>query len=211
MMSLGLFITLLRIRMGATQRIVFLSLTAVTAALIFVFFRKQRKGLFAWIMGVLKRLRIRSKYLEAKKVRLIEADAIIADFYTRHRRRFLKVFLLYIAMILLWAVEMHMSFYFLGLRTITPLQSFLITMLGIVANIVPVIPAGIGIYDMSYLPIFAIFRVPLRFGITVVLLRRLLNLLMAAVGLLPMLRMKPKPATTEPAAPTLPTPPAETV
>ena len=211
MMSLGLFITLLRIRMGATQRIVFLSLTAFTAALIFVFFRKQRKGLFAWIMSVLKRLRIRSKYLEAKRARLIEADAIIADFYSHHRLRFLKAFLLYIAMILLWAVEMHLSFYFLGLRAITPLQSFLITMLGIVANIVPVIPAGIGIYDMSYLPIFAIFHIPLRFGITVVLLRRMLNLLMAVVGLLPMLRLKTKPPVAESAAAAVAAPPAETI
>lgn len=210
MMSLGLLITLLRIRMGSTQRIVFLSLTAFTAVLIFVFFRKQRKGLFAWILGVLKRLHIRSKYLEAKRERLIETDVIIADFYSHHRLHFLKVFLLYIAMILLWAVEMHFSFYFLGLRTITPLKSFLITMLGIVANIVPVIPAGIGIYDMSYLPIFAIFRVPLRFGITVVLLRRLLNLLMAVIGLLPMLRLKTKPPVAESAAAAVAAPPAET-
>jgi uncharacterized protein (TIRG00374 family) len=209
MMSLGLLITLTRIRMGSTQRVVFLSLTAVTAVLVFVFFRKQKKGLFAWILGVLKRLRIRSKYLEAKKERLIETDIIIADFYARHRLHFLKVFLLYIVMILLWAVEMHLSFYFLGLRTITPLKSFLITMLGIVANIVPVIPAGIGIYDMSYLPIFAIFRVPLRFGITVVLLRRLLNLLMAVIGLLPMLRMKTKPPVAGSAAVVVAAPPAE--
>ncbi len=193
MMSLGLFITLGRIRMGSTQRIVFLSLTAFTAVAIFVFFRKQKKGLFIWIMDSLKRLRIRSKYLEAKRERLIETDAVIADFYSRHRRTFLKVFLLYIAMTLLWAVEMHLSFYFIGMHTITPLKSFLVTMLGIVANIVPVIPAGIGIYDMSYLPIFAIFRIPLRFGITVVLLRRLLNLFMAVIGLLPMLRMRRRP------------------
>jgi len=211
MMSLGLFITLLRMRMGSTQRIVFLSLTAFTAALIFVFFRKQKKGLFIWILETLKKLHIRSKYLEAKRERLIETDVIIADFYSGHRRSFLLAFLLYIAMILLWAVEMHFSFYFLGLRTITPLKSFLITMLGIVANIVPVIPAGIGIYDMSYLPIFAIFRIPLKFGITVVLLRRLLNLLMAAVGLLPMLRMKTKPPVAGPAAAAVDAPSAETV
>jgi uncharacterized protein (TIRG00374 family) len=211
MMSLGLFITLMRMRMGSTQRLVFLSLTAFTAALIFVFFRKQKKGLFIWILETLKKLHIRSKYLEAKRERLLETDVIIADFYSGHRRSFLLAFLLYIAMILLWAVEMHFSFYFLGLHTITPLKSFLITMLGIVANIVPVIPAGIGIYDMSYLPIFAIFRIPLKFGITVVLLRRLLNLLMAAVGLLPMLRMKTRPPAQETAAPPLATPPAETV
>ena len=80
------------------------------------------------------------------------------------------------------------------------MKSFLITTLGIVANIVPVIPAGIGIYDLSYLPIFAIFRIPLKFGIAVILLRRLLNLLLAVVGLVPMLRMKTKPPVAEPAA-----------
>ena len=193
MMSLGLFITLLRIRMGATQRIVFLTVTFLAAALIFVFLHKQKKGLFIWILETLKKLHIRWKYLEAKRQRLIETDMIIADFYSRHRRSTLVVFLQYIAMTLLWAVEMHLSFYFIGLHSITPLKSFLITMLGIVANIVPVIPAGIGIYDMSYMPIFAIFRVPLKYGVTVVLLRRLLNLLMAVIGLLPMMRMKKRP------------------
>jgi hypothetical protein len=64
---------------------------------------------------------------------------------------------------------------------------------------------------MSYLPIFAIFRIPLKFGITVVLLRRLLNLLMAAVGLLPMLRMKTRPPAQEAAAPPMVAPPAEAV
>jgi uncharacterized protein (TIRG00374 family) len=221
MMSLGLFITLLRIRMGATQRIVFLSVTVLAASLLFVFLRKQKKGLFIWILETLKKLHIRWKYLEAKRQRLIETDAIIADFHSRHRRSTLAVFLQYIAMTLLWAVEMHMSFYFLGLRSITPLKSFLITMLGIVANIVPVIPAGIGIYDMSYMPIFAIFKVPLKYGVTVVLLRRLLNLLMAVIGLLPMLRMKTKPPVAESTAaappaqesavPPLVKPPAETI
>lgn len=194
MMSVGLFITLWRIRMAPAQRTVFLALTAFTAVLIAVFFRKQKKGLFVWILETLKRLHIRSKYLEGKRGRLVETDAVIADFYRRHRRVFLAVFLQYVLMMFLWALEMHLSFWFLGLRTLTPLKSFLITMLGIVANIVPVIPAGIGIYDMSYLPIFAIFRVPLRFAITAVLLRRLLNLLMAVIGLFPMLRLKAKPA-----------------
>jgi len=191
MMSLGLFITLVRIRMPSTQRIVFLSLTALMAIFIFLLFRKQKKGLFIWILDSLKKLRIKSKYFEQKRERLIETDRIIADFYSRHRRPFLYSFILYVVMVMLWVAEMHLSFLFLGMSRITLLKSFLITTLGIVANIIPVIPAGIGIYDLSYLPIFAIFRVPLKFGIAVILLRRLLNLFMAAIGLVPMLRMKP--------------------
>ena len=206
MMGLGLFLTLMRIRMGSTQRAVFLSLTVGMAAAILVLFRKQRKGLFIWVLESLKRLRIRSKYLESKRARLVETDAVIAEFYSRHRRVFLAVFLQYLVMIMLWAVEMHLSFRFLGLHSITFMKSFLITMLGIVANIVPVIPASIGIYDMSYLPIFAIFRVPLRFGITVVLLRRALNLLMAFIGLWPMLRLKQRPPATPAAGVPLPAP-----
>jgi uncharacterized protein (TIRG00374 family) len=195
MMSIGVFVTLVRIRMATAQRIVFLSLTVLTALIIFVFFRKQRKGLFIWILDSLRKLRIKSKYFELKRERLIETDKIIADFYSRHRRTFLNSFILYIVMIMFWVVEMHLSFLFLGLHGITPLKSFLITTLGIVANIVPVIPAGIGIYDMSYLPIFAIFRIPLKFGIAVILLRRLLNLLLALIGLIPMLRMKSRQAS----------------
>ena len=211
MMSLGLFITLLTMRMGSTPRIVFLSLTAFTAVLLIVFLRQQKKGLFIWILDTLKKLRIKFKYAEAKRERLAETDKIISAFYSRHRWTFLNSFILYILMVLLWVVEMHLSFYFLGLRAITPLKSFLITTLGIVANIVPVIPAGIGIYDMSYLPIFAMFRIPLRFGIAVVLLRRLLNLLLAVVGLLPMLRMKKHPPAQEIAVPPLASTATETV
>ena len=78
MMGIGLFIALLRIRMAPAQRIVFLSLTAATAVLIFMFFRQQKKGLFIWILDTLKKLRIRSKYMEGKRGRLVETDVIIA-------------------------------------------------------------------------------------------------------------------------------------
>lgn len=193
MMSIGLFIALVRIGMPVMQRVLFLSLTAAAAAMIFVFFRKQKKGLFIWILDTLKRLRIRSRYLEAKRERLIETDVIIADFYSRHRRPFRNAFLIYVAMILLWAVEMHLTFLLLGIRGITPLKSFLATTLGIVANIVPVIPAGIGIYEMTYLSVFAILRIRQKSGIAVIFVRRMLNLLMAVIGLLPMLRMKSQP------------------
>ncbi|HUU04476.1 MAG TPA: lysylphosphatidylglycerol synthase transmembrane domain-containing protein [Patescibacteria group bacterium] len=199
MMSLGLFIALSRIRMAAMQRILFLSLTAAAVVLILLFFRRQKKGLFIWILETLKKLRIKSKYLENKRERLIETDMIIADFYSHHRRSFLRVFMLYIAMILLWAVEMHLTFYFIGMR-ITPMKSFLITTLGILANIVPVIPAGIGIYEMTYMSVFAILRIPQKSGIAVILVRRLLNLLLAVSGLFPMLRMKSRQAVKGEAA-----------
>jgi uncharacterized protein (TIRG00374 family) len=210
MMSIGLFIALVRIRMAPAQRAIFLSLTAAAAILIFVIFRKQKKGLFIWILDSLKRLRIRSKFLEAKRERLIETDTIIADFYSHHRRPFLGAFLIYIAMVLLWAVEMHLTFLFLGLRGITPLKSFLATTLGIVANIVPVIPAGIGIYEMTYLSVFAILRIRQKSGIAVIFVRRMLNLLLAVSGLLPMLRMKSRPPVRgEAAAVPISTPTAE--
>lgn len=200
MMGIGLFIALLRIRMSPMQRIIFLSLTAFTAILLLIFFRQQKKGLFIWILDTLKKWRIRSKYLEGKRATLIETDMIIADFYSRQRRSFLHVFMLYIAMILLWALEMHLTFLFIGLRGITPLKSFLVTTLGILANIVPVIPAGIGIYEMTFMSLFAILRVPQKSGIAVILVRRLLNLFLAIIGLLPMLRMKTRPPAHEPPA-----------
>lgn len=198
MMGIGLFIALLRIRMAPAQRAVFLALTAAAAALIYVFFRRQKKGLFVWIMEVLRRLRIRSKYLEAKRERLLETDAVIADFYSRHRRAFLKVFLLYTAMVLLWAGELYLSFRFVGLRSITMMKSFLATTLGTVANMTPMIPAGLGFYDMANMSLFAILRIPQKAGIAVILVRRLLNVILAIAGLFPMLRIKklaPKPAT----------------
>lgn len=193
MMGIGLFIALLRIRMSPVQRGIFLSLTAATAALIYILFRQQKKGLFIWILDTLKKWRIRSKYLEGKRGRLIETDAIISDFYSRHRRPFLHVFMLYVGMILIWALEMHLTFLLIGLRGITPLKSFLVTTLGILANIVPVIPAGIGIYEMTYMSVFAILRIPQKAGIAVILVRRLLNLFLAVAGLLPMMRGKARP------------------
>ncbi len=211
MMGIGLFIALLRIRMAPAQRVVFLTLTAVTAVLIFIFFRQQKKGLFIWILDTLKKLRIRSRYLEGKRGRLVETDGIISDFYSRHRRSFLYVFMLYIAMILLWALELHLTFLLIGLSGITPLKSFLVTTLGILANIVPVIPAGIGIYEMTYMSVFAILRIPQKAGIAVILVRRLLNLFLAVAGLLPMMRVKARPPfqETDPEVPFAP--PPETV
>jgi uncharacterized protein (TIRG00374 family) len=211
MMGIGLFIALVSIRIAVVPRLAFLSLVAAAVILLFYFFRKQKQGLFIWILECLSKLHIRSRYLESKRERLVEADVMISDFYSGHRREFLIVFMAYIAMVLFWSLEMHLTFLVVGLREITPLRSFLVTTLGIFANIVPVIPAGIGIYEMTNLSVFSLLGIPQPAGIAAILVRRLLNLSMALSGLPPMLWMKAHPSSQEREVPPGSAPTAETV
>jgi uncharacterized protein (TIRG00374 family) len=134
------------------------------------------------------RLKIRPKFLEKHREKITETDEHISRFYRDHQGAFLKVFLLYSLLMVLWATEIHINLLFIGVKGITFGDSLIVTALGNLAFVFPFIPGSLGLYEATYIGLFALLGQPARVGLTLVLIRRLIALLMAGFGLLGILR-----------------------
>lgn len=189
---MGVTIALTRIPLPVKLKTLFIGF--VVGATIFLLFilSKQRKGLFKWIINLLGKIKIRFKFIERNIEKIEETDKHISFFYRKHPRVFLKVFLLYSLLMLFWTTEIHLTLVFIGATNISFLDSFLITVLGNLAFMFPLAPASIGVYEVTYVALFALLRKGTDVGLTLVLIRRLIALIWAGIGLLGMLKVTRK-------------------
>jgi uncharacterized membrane protein YbhN (UPF0104 family) len=84
-------------------------------------------------------------------------------------------------------MEIHLTLLFIGASNISILDSFVIVTLGSISFSFPIVPASIGIYEATYVGIFALLRLGTDMGLTLVLIRRVIALLWAGIGLLGMI------------------------
>jgi len=100
------------------------------------------------------------------------------------------VFALHTATILFWVLEIKLTFLFTGGGDVGFLTCYLLVMLGSLCFLIPAVPASLGFYELTYLSLFALLGIDLEQGLAVILVRRVLSLVSAGIGLLPMLRMR---------------------
>jgi uncharacterized protein (TIRG00374 family) len=187
---IGVAIAIIRIPMPGKIKTFFIGFTAAALLLFLFFLSKQKKGLFEWFIALLAKMKIKFKFLEKNREKIKETDEHISDFYLNHRKAFLGVFLLYSLLMVLWTAEIHLTLVFIGAANISFLDSFLITMLGSLAFLLPLIPGSLGIYEATYVALFALLGKGTALGFTLVLIRRIIAMLMAGIGLASMLKMK---------------------
>jgi uncharacterized protein (TIRG00374 family) len=170
----------------------FIGVLVLALVLLLLFVYRQKKGLFQWIIDLLKKIRITFRFLDKNAEKIRETDQYISDFYSAHRSVFLKVFLLYSLLILLWTTEIHLTLVFIGAKNITYLDSFIITTIGSIAFAFPLIPASLGVYEVTYISLFALLRQGTDIGFTLVLIRRIIALIWAGLGLIGILHLSPR-------------------
>lgn len=185
---IGVSIALTRIPLPGKLKTLFVGFVVVASLLLLFIISKQKKGLFGWLRDLLLKMRLKFKFLEKHRKTIEETDEYISDFYRRHRKAFIRVFLLYSLLILLWTTEIHVTLQFIGAHHISFLDSFLITALGNLAFVVPFIPASLGVYEATYVALFALLGKGTGVGFTLVIIRRIIALLWAGIGLLGMLK-----------------------
>jgi uncharacterized protein (TIRG00374 family) len=176
--------------MPAGLRLSFIILTLFLVMAVAYFYRRQRKGLFIWMLDLMQRFRIRSRRLECQRDKIQDTDMYISDFYRLHKKTFAQVFLLYVVQFLLWALEFHVTFLAVGAEGISYLHSLLVLALSNLAFAFPAVPASLGIYEITFISIFKILSVPASLGITFILVRRVLGLIISGIGILPILKKK---------------------
>jgi uncharacterized protein (TIRG00374 family) len=186
----------------------FAAIAALMLVLIFLVL-KQKQGLFTWALDTLKKIKIRIPFFENRRDKILETDAHIADFYGRNKRLFLVLFTSYFAQSWLWATEIYLTFLFLGGARPTFFKCFLIVTLGSFYSFLPV-PGSVGVYELTYVTLFALLRIDMSAGMAVILVRRFVGLIWAGVSLIPLLRKRSSKTVRGPEPPPCPGPPAGT-
>lgn len=188
---IGVAIAITRIPMPGKIKTLFIGFASAALLLLLFLLSKQQKGLFEWFIELMAKMKIKFKFLEKNREKMKETDVHISDFYRNHRGAFLGVSLLYSLLILLWTTEIHLTLIFIGATNISFLDSFLITVLGNLAFLFPLIPGSLGIYEATYVALFALLGKGTALGFTLVLIRRVIALIWAGIGLIAMLKSKP--------------------
>lgn len=187
-------IIITRIPMPVKLKTLFIGIVAASTLLLLLIISKQKKGFFQWLINLLKKIKLRFKFLEKNSEKIKGLDQHISEFYYKYKGAFLKVFLLYSLLVMLWTTEIHLTLVFIGAKNITFLDSFLITALGNLAFIFPLIPGSLGIYEVTYIALFALLGYPTDIAFTLVLIRRILALIWAGLGLITMTKLTPPKA-----------------
>jgi len=150
-----------------------------TMAFVFV----QRRGLFTWMLGTLRRLGIRIGFLEAREDKLRALDQTIVNFYTRHRAAFYASTGLYFLGWLAEALEVFVIIYFLG----GPADVWSAISIGALSVFIKggtfFIPGSLGAQDGGNLLLLQAFGYSDVTGITFALLRRFRELVWIGIGL----------------------------
>jgi uncharacterized protein (TIRG00374 family) len=128
--------------------------------------------------------------LEKNRGKIEETDIYISEFYANHKKIFGRVLVLYGLLTFIWTFEIYLTFLSIGAVGISLLSCFLIVTLGSLAFILPGLPGNLGIYELTYLSVFALLGINIELGAALVIIRRILNLFWAGLGLIPMLKLK---------------------
>lgn len=187
---LGVMIAFLKTPLSQVYKIPFIALTLAAVVFMLFIMYKQKQGFLLWLLGLLQKLKLKFRFMEKNREKIIETDKYIADFYSKHSKVFPVVLILYALMILFWAAEIHLTLKFIGVEGLSYLDSFLIVTLGSLAFILPLFPGSLGTYEATYVAIFALFGLGTDAGISLTLIRRIIALFWAGVGLLTMIGKK---------------------
>jgi len=151
-------------------------------------FIKQKQGFFIWIVKIFEKLKIKFKFIEKRKAKIKEVDDHISNFYKKHKKIFSIVFLLHSFIFLLWTIEIYLTLLFIGAEGTTFIKSYIIVSLGAFVVMLPTMPASLGTYEITYVTIFILLSLGTDTGMTLILIRRIIMLLWAGIGLLLMFK-----------------------
>lgn len=171
---------------GSSRQIVAAALLSVgvlgfgIAGFVFV----QRRGLFTWILQLLRKAGLHIGFLEAREEKLKSLDRTILNFYTHHRATFYASTGFYFLGWLAEALEVFVIIYYLG-GPATAVSAISIGALSVfIKGGTFFIPGSLGAQDGGNLLLLKVFGYSDITGITFALLRRFRELVWIGIGLL---------------------------
>jgi hypothetical protein len=144
----------------------------------------QKRGLFVWILELLRGLGLRIEFLEAREAKLRALDKTILNFYTHHQSTFCASTGLYLLGWFAEAAEVFVILYYLG-GPATILSAISIgAMSAFIKGGTFFIPGSLGAQDGGNLLLAQAFGYSDVAGITFALLRRFRELVWIGIGLI---------------------------
>jgi uncharacterized protein (TIRG00374 family) len=181
---IGVILAISRLKMARELKIVFLIFSFGAAIFIAALVFQQKKGFFGLFIKLLSKLKIKPRIIQRSQEKIEELDNHISHYYRQHPRFFFQVYFLYALTFLIWTFEIHLTLVFMNTLGINPLKSFLIITLTTIAAVIPVIPGALGISELTNVAVFAILSLAPEKGVSLVLVRRIISLIFAGIGLL---------------------------
>jgi len=184
MVMAAVAIAIYKIPMPMTQKYIYAGFVIFSVFSMIFILRKQHQGLLKWIILKLEKVRISFKFIKNNMDKIREIDRNISGFYKESRRSYYTVLFFYSVQMVVWTTEIYFTLQFLGMSEITFVKSFLIVALGSIAFVMPVLPAGIGVYELTYLAIFKLLGLSTTVCMALVITRRIIALIWAGTGLI---------------------------
>jgi uncharacterized protein (TIRG00374 family) len=154
----------------------------------------QRRGLFTWLLSLLRGVGLRIGYLESREDKLKSVDQAILDFYSHHRGAFLLSSVLYLLGWLAEALEVYVILWCLG-GPASAASSIAIGALSVfIKGGTFFIPGSLGAQEAGNLLLLQSFGYADVTGLTFALLRRVRELVWIGIGLLCLAALGGEPA-----------------
>lgn len=181
---IGIIIAIAKIALWRELKIVFIAFLFGSVIFTVFVFIKQTQGFLMWIVRSLERIKIKIRFFATHKEKIEEIDGYVSDFYRKHKRAFLIVFVLNCLLGVYWVGEIYLTLLFMQAKEFSFLTSFLIMTLGNLSILVPTIPASLGTYETAHVIIFVLVGLGAAAGLTLTIIRRIIALIWTGVGLL---------------------------
>ena len=150
--------------------------------IMFIFFI-QKRGLFAFLLKLLRMFRIRIRFIEEREERLMELDKNINQFYSFNKK---KAFYALVCCFLGWVaglIEVFLILYLLNIPVDT-VSAYIIESLSTTArSVTSFIPGSVGGQEGGIIAIFISLKLSASVALTFGILRRLRELIWTGAGL----------------------------
>ena len=162
----------------------------------------QKRGLFAFLLKLLRMFRIRIRYIEERKERLGELDENIYHFYSHNKKKAFYSFVFYFLGWLARLIEVFLILYLLNIP-IDAVSAYVIESLSSVARgITSFIPGSVGGQEGGLIAIFVSLKLSAGVALTFGILRRFRELIFIGIGLFVASKLEWAIAESTPSKPT---------
>ncbi len=180
---IGVVFFLYKLNVSGTRLISSIAIILLGVPVIMFIIFIQKHGLFAFLLKLLRMLRIRIRYIEEREERLMELDKNIYQFYSHNKK---KAFYSFVYCFLGWMaglIEVFLILYLLDIPVDT-VSAYIIESLSTAARgVTSFIPGSIGGQEGGIIAIFVSMKLSASIALTFGILKRLRELIWTGAGL----------------------------
>ncbi|UCF95284.1 MAG: flippase-like domain-containing protein [Desulfobacterales bacterium] len=163
-------------------RLGMLLVLAGSFAIVGVLFWLQSQGMFAILLGLLSKLKIRMASVETHKAKLEHIDHQISEFYRRDRKHFALSASAYFGGWIMDTMEIFLAAYLLGMPIFWTQALAVEAFVSIAKFLGLFVPGALGVQESGIVFLCRTAGLPEAFGVTYALIRRGREVVYAAIG-----------------------------